>query len=294
LSALAPERLSLEANGLTQAYLRWSLGEGPPLVLLHGFLDLSDSFAPMIEALAAQGWSGPIYAPDLRGHGHTQWVSPEGAYHFYDYIADLHGLLQALELRHAHQAPWDLFGHSMGGVVSALYAGTFPERVRRLILAEGLGPPDRALSEGPSQARRWIEQTEALRTKAPRPYPDLEAAAARLRAGNPRLPEPLSRALAAAGTRAVDGGLIWRFDPRHRTPSALPFQTARLRPFLEAIEAPTLLIEGSASPMPGWWRDRDGAIPGASTHVIEAGHMLHHDAPAALAQATHAFFREIP
>jgi pimeloyl-ACP methyl ester carboxylesterase len=83
-----------------------------------------------------------MIAPDWRGHGDSAWLGPGASSYFLDYVADLAGLVEALR-----RGPAFLVGHSMGGGAASLYAGTFPDAVRGLVIVEGLGPPARTLGD---------------------------------------------------------------------------------------------------------------------------------------------------
>ena len=95
-----------------------------PLVLVHGWMDVSASFQFVVDALQAERW---IIAPDWRGYGLTEGP-PTDNYWFPDYLADLDALLDHYALGQSV----DLVGHSMGGNVAMMYAGVRPERIRRL------------------------------------------------------------------------------------------------------------------------------------------------------------------
>src|SRR5512132_2504317 len=131
------------ATGLTYHVLEW---DGPgelTFVLVHGFADLGYMWTAVAERLAPHGH---VIAPDLRGHGDSDWIGPGGYYHFMDYVADLDDVIRQLARPRVV-----LVGHSMGGSVASYYAGTRPERVAALALLEGLGPPDMAGSDGPTR-----------------------------------------------------------------------------------------------------------------------------------------------
>ena len=92
----------------------------PPLVLLHGWMDVGASYQFTVDALRQQR---RILAPDWRGFGQTSTPQADH-YVFADYLADLDMLLD-------HYAPGqavDLVGHSMGGNVAMMYAGVRPVR----------------------------------------------------------------------------------------------------------------------------------------------------------------------
>jgi pimeloyl-ACP methyl ester carboxylesterase len=109
----------------------------PPLVMVHGWMDVAASYQFVVDALSdafAQGRQ--IIAPDWRGYGQTALPGTDN-YWFPDYLADLDTLLD----HYAPEQPVDLVGHSMGGNVAMLYAGVRPQRIRRLVNLEGFGMP---------------------------------------------------------------------------------------------------------------------------------------------------------
>lgn len=106
-------------------------GSGPPVILCHGFPELSYSWRYQIPALARAGYR--VLAPDLRGYGESD--KPEGIenYDIFHLTGDLVGLLDALDLEQAVFA-----GHDWGGILVWQMALLHPERVRAVI---GLNTP---------------------------------------------------------------------------------------------------------------------------------------------------------
>ncbi len=114
---------------------------GAPLVLLHALGEDGSDWDAVAGELSAQH---RVYAPDLRGHGHSD--RPD-AYSLELMRDDVIALLDGLELERA-----TLVGHSLGGVVAYLVAQEHPHRVDRLVL-EDVPPPyprDAGLPEPPS------------------------------------------------------------------------------------------------------------------------------------------------
>jgi pimeloyl-ACP methyl ester carboxylesterase len=103
-------------------------GEGRPLVVLHGgVLNAETCFGAMIPRLAA---AHQVIAVDLQGHGHT--ADSDRPVTLANLAADVVGLLDHLGVSRA-----DLFGFSLGSLVSIEMAVTHPARVGRLVLASG-------------------------------------------------------------------------------------------------------------------------------------------------------------
>ncbi|MEU3746451.1 MULTISPECIES: alpha/beta fold hydrolase [Streptomyces] len=103
-------------------------GEGPAVLLVHGFPDSHDLWRRQIPALTAAGFS--CVAPTLRGFGASD--RPEGgpeAYHPAKHVRDLLELLARLELDRVH-----LVGHDWGSGIAQVLAQFAPDRVRSLSL----------------------------------------------------------------------------------------------------------------------------------------------------------------
>jgi len=116
----------LRVNGVTVHFLR--AGGGPHTILLqHGHSHCAGVWTPLIEALAADGWT--VVAPDMRGHGLSD--KPEIGYDFGTLSDDLVGLVEALDLKNIVYA-----GHSRGGSVTMLGAAATRERTRGVLVYE--------------------------------------------------------------------------------------------------------------------------------------------------------------
>src|SRR5690606_21929723 len=129
----------------------------PPLVLVHGWMDVSPSWQIMVDAMATDRW---ILAPDWRGCGLTTYEGPAPeSYWFPDYLADLDALLDEV----VGERPVDLVGHSMGGNVATVYAGVRPQRIHRLVNLEGFGMPEAHPSQAPGRYTQWLDEIKAMR-----------------------------------------------------------------------------------------------------------------------------------
>ncbi len=293
------ETRRLTLNGLGHDVHVWSAQTRKKrgvAVLVHGFQDTGQSFDLVAPRLAAEGLE--CFAPDLRGFGNTERVRDGSYYHFPDYLFDLADLIDHV----SPEGPVFLVGHSMGGTISSLYAGSFPERVALLALLEGLGPPDMPDAISPDRVRSWIDGVRAARAKAERPM-TYEVALRRLRAGHPAVPEEvlamrvkqLTRPLTTtSGSGSESGELVWRFDALHRTTSPIAFAAGRWRAHAARIAAPTLFVGGGKT---GFHPDDEAAriaiIPDNRTHELEgAGHMMHWTQPRELGELLLDFFRE--
>ncbi len=101
------------------------VGDGPPLVLMHGLYGASDNWLTIAGKLSE---NYTVYALDLRNHGH----SPHHPDHSYrSMVEDL-----ALFFGEHHLQPAVMMGHSMGGKVAMLFAADYPEKVKKLIVVD--------------------------------------------------------------------------------------------------------------------------------------------------------------
>lgn len=104
-------------------------GQGKPLLILHGFLGMSDNWKTLATQYSNEGFE--VHAIDLRNHGRS-FHSDDFSYEIM--VQDILEYCQANNL-----AKIDLIGHSMGGKVAMLLATTYPEMVNKLIIAD-IGP----------------------------------------------------------------------------------------------------------------------------------------------------------
>ena len=101
------------------------VGQGPPLVLVHGLMARGAMFEPVVEALSADF---RLVVPDLRGHGGSRGLG--GPYTVKRSAADVVELLDHLQI-----SATALLGYSHGGPVCELLAFEHPARVQSLVLA---------------------------------------------------------------------------------------------------------------------------------------------------------------
>jgi len=286
-----PRHRIVDSFGLPIHCLEWGEPNDEPLVLVHGFLDLAFSWTPFVAELQRRSamplW---IVAPDCRGHGDSGWVSAGGYYHFPDYVLDLDYVIQNLGVK-----SFKLIGHSMGGTISLLYAGAFPERVIKMVLIEGVGPVGMNFADAPLRMEQWISEIRQRGRNHYRQYSSVEAGANQLRQTNRRLTETFAGSLAqAAMKQTADGKWVWKFDPLHRTTSPQPFYTAQAVEFLRRIACPVLIVDGKQSHQTKRTdkQQRYEAIGDRRQIVIDdAGHMVHQDNPTALVAALLPFLK---
>jgi pimeloyl-ACP methyl ester carboxylesterase len=267
---LAEPRLRyVTVHGYRRAYR--IAGTGPVLLLVHGIGDSSESWMPVMAALARHH---TVIAPDLLGHGASD--KPRADYAVAAYANGMRDLLDVLGIDAA-----TLVGHSLGGGVAAQFAYQFPERCERLVLVASGGAgrdvsPLLRLASAPLAdvflaPLRWPVAQPLVRTALAvlgRLDDDLgrdRAHLSRILAG---LPDGDARAVFTRTLRSV---VDWRG------------QVVTLLDRCYLVDAvPALVV----------WGDRDGVIPvhhGRQAHealptsrleiFAGAGHFPHHDDP---------------
>ncbi len=289
----------LPLRGLRYHLTQWGEPQpGQPLLLMmHGFMDVGASFQFVVDAMedSPTGSAGPrcIIAPDWRGFGRTE-SPPTDSYWFADYVGDLDALIDAL----SPDAPVDLLGHSMGGNVVMTYAGVRPQRVRRLINLEGFGLPDLAPADAPKRLATWLDELKTPQRL--KPYANQAEVAQRLCQNNPRLTPDKALWLAGHWAEAGTDGL-WRLlaDPAHKRINPVPYRAADAIATWSAISAPLLWVQALGSRIDAHWQGRYSNaefqsrlafVPDVRQVLLDnAGHMLHHDQPQALAKALDGF-----
>ena len=271
-----PTSHSYFSQRLRLHYVDWGHPDKPPMVLLHGGRDHCRNWDWVAEALRGD-WH--VIAPDLRGHGDSQW-STDGSYGMAGYIYDLAQLVHQQRL-----APVTIVAHSLGGNIALRYAGIHPEAVAAVVSIEGLGPSPARLKERRSKtiAERmdeWIREQRGLAGRMPRRYASIEDAFRRMQEENPHLSAEHARHLTVHGANQnEDGTYSWKFDNymRRWPPYDMPGRDIQL--LWSRIACPTLLLWGTES-----WAGNP-AEDGRAEHfrhatvvgIERAGHWLHHD-----------------
>jgi pimeloyl-ACP methyl ester carboxylesterase len=261
----------------------------PPLVLVHGWMDVAASWQFVVDAFEQGHW---VIAPDWRGYGLTESPHADN-YWFPDYLADLDFLLD----HYSPDAPVNLVGHSMGGNVAMLYAGSRPERIRRLVNLEGFGMPATRPSMAPKRYAKWMDELKALHRgeMALKTYDSADGVARRLMKTNRRLTQDKADWLAQHWARPDAQGQ-WRIlgDAAHKITNAQLYRVDEVLEIYKAITAPVLHVDASDDSLGTWWQgkftlaeyhDRLNSVTNYRTaQVLDAGHMLHHDQPRQVAQ----------
>jgi len=232
-------------------------GEGPALILTHGYSATSQMWAGQIDALAPHF---KVVTWDMRGHGQSDYPDDQAAYSEEATVADMAALLDAVGAKEAVVG-----GLSLGGYMSLAFHATHPQRARALLIVD-TGPGyknDEARNGWNENAIRRAERYEADG------FGDLSKASAEVR---------LARHRDASGLARAARGMLTQ-------------KNARVIESLPSIAVPSLVVVGANdTPFLAASDYMAAKIPGAKKVVIpDAGHSANIDQPAAFNAALLGF-----
>lgn len=301
ISTYTPQRPSTTEqiqirNDVSYRLRRWPALESvnraaPPLLLAHGWMDVGASFQRFVDTLGA---SREVIALDWRGFGGSSPSRSGDSYWFYDYYADLDALIDHI----SPNAPIDLLGHSMGGNVAMIYAGTCPQRIRRLVNVEGFGLARTLPADAPARLARWLSE---LKTPVSiRTFASVQEVAGHLMKRSPHMEEQFALWLAAEWTECkADGRWHVKADAVHKRLNPILYRCDEVLAAWGNIEAPVLWVEGDKpeqTPLSPERYSREefdarmGRVKSLKRlRIDDCGHMVHLDQPELLARAVESF-----
>lgn len=247
-------------------------GHGRAALLLHGIGHAGrqwDFFARAVDRRLR------LVAPDARGHGES--VKPTIAYAPADFVADALAILDALEL-----ATVVLVGHSMGGAHALAFTLAHPKRVSRLVVVD----------TGPTLEAEGGERTRRLTSTRPARFASAAEAEGYIRGTSPGYRDEVYAHRVRWLLRETPEGLVWRSDLA-ALERILSGPRSDLWGRIGEITTPTLLVRGMRSAYLGAETARRmvEGMPDARAIELDAGHNVHLDRPAELADAVVAFAR---
>jgi pimeloyl-ACP methyl ester carboxylesterase len=234
--------LSRAAEGEQPRAAVLKTGQGPPLLMLHGWGARASTFSPVLRMLTP---AFTVVAPDMPGFGATP--DPPAAWAVQDYADWTLALLDRLQL-----ASVDVIAHSFGGRVAVKIAANHPRLIRRLVLTGSAGLPSRTVK---ARLGRWAGRT--------------------IRAAGPaaqRVLRPLAESLASDDYRAARGTVRESFRR---------VVAEDLSEDMRKVACPTLLVWGDKddqTPISDA-HEAKGLIAGSRLEVLPAGHYVFVDRP---------------
>ena len=224
----------VNANGLRLHYIDYGNDGAPWVVCVHGLTANAHNFDALAAILAAKYH---VISVDVRGRGDSQW-GPPTEYLPQNYVTDLARMLEELGVARA-----SLIGTSMGGIISMMYAGGWPERVERLVIND----------IGPEIDPAGLARIASYVGEAPERFKDIGEVVKYYKENYPALAKLADSVVAEQVKWSVkpgtDGALAWKMDPNVRRP--LRGGTAQQRldlwvPYAR-IACPILIVRGADS-----------------------------------------------
>lgn len=231
----AAEAITLKLDDLTLAAQRWGEPDAPLILALHGWLDNSESFAPLAPALVEQGYQ--VLALDWAGHGLSEHRPPGNHYPFLEYLYDLHRVMAMLP-----SPPCCLLGHSMGGILAQLYAGLYPDEVPALVAIEAVGPL--VCETGKAAERLRFGFLSRQKPQGPIQGYDKLAPLVAARARSGSFDERFARMLLSRNLEFRGRRWYWRSDPRLRERSAWMMTASQAQDYLAGYRHSSLVVLG--------------------------------------------------
>ena len=211
-------------------------GHKTPIVSLHGWLDNANSFRPMMPYIPDRPW----VSLDLPGHGLSAHRPKDSVYHLMDYTIDLDLAIEALK--------WptvDIVAHSLGAGIATLFAAVRPERIRRLVLLDGIGPLTSPPERGPDQLTKLMDVRQKyvdLESKTRSGYENWDQLInARMLAG--KLSKESASLLMRRNAFEEDGRIYLRTDSRLKHPSPVYMTEPQVKAFAESVSCPVMLVQ---------------------------------------------------
>jgi 3-oxoadipate enol-lactonase len=269
ISPRSGEVVRYDVNGVSLAVdVR---GEGPVLLLLHGFPLNRSIWKHQLSALS--GWRR--VAPDLRGFGESD--APEGGYSMATYADDCALFLDRLRLGKAV-----VVGHSMGGYIALEMLRRYPDRIAGLILCDTKADPDSAEGAKGRDETAAIARAKGSAAIAERMIPVMLGRTTLQT--QPQLVQEVREMI----TRTPVAGIVGALEAmKTRADSS---------DLLHGITVPTLVVVGREDAMvsPAQAKAMASAIPSARVTTIEgAGHVPPLEAPTAVSRVFGEFLEAV-
>ena len=217
----------IEVNGIKLHYLDYGTPGLPPMLCLHGgavnahwFDFVAGSFISKYHVLAL----------DQRGHGDSARAEPPD-YGYLAYASDVARVIEKLDLRDVV-----LVGHSMGGLVSLVYAATYPGRVKKLVIIDSTlrATPERVAALhniGNREGSSYATNAEFIARFKVRPE------------GTRAVPEIIRYLAERGGRQGSDGRWRHKFDRNVYSKRVF----LDIPPHWNRIDIPVLLVKGGLS-----------------------------------------------
>ncbi|WP_419536288.1 alpha/beta fold hydrolase [Endozoicomonas sp.] len=267
---MQPRELSIQTPHLTFAAVEWGDPQGQPVIALHGWLDNAASFTPMAAKLKGIR----LIAVDQAGHGLSEHRPAWFSYDVWHYVEDLVYIAESLKLER-----FGLLGHSMGGVVSTMAAGSvLKDQVTGLVAIDGLFPWPRNPGDAPKALVDYINQRRTPADQLPVTRYRSKQQAVRARAMSQFKVSRQSSELLVDRSIIEDGeDWIWTADPRLKLGSPTRFSLEQTLAFPRQITCPAHMVYVDSGAISDAITQYHEQLPNIHFHPMSGNHHLHMD-----------------
>jgi pimeloyl-ACP methyl ester carboxylesterase len=220
-------------------FLSFGNSKNPPIFMIPGWMDIALSFKYLASYLEKDYY---CIALDLRGYGKSESNLDPLGYSFYQYVADVWKLIEKLY-------PKDqvaILGHSLGGMISTVLAGTNPDKFSHLINLEGFLVRDRKASEAPKRLKDWFNEIDHFQ---PHYYSSIDELKEKLISKNHYLKDLRAKELATYLLNKDNDQFILNLDHHHRMVEPHLMMMEVFQSFVKNLKAQCLLIASLESEM---------------------------------------------
>ena len=241
-------------------------GAGETVVFLHGIFAMKEHWIDMSRALSGDYRVVLLDLPGFGSNLDTKWrdYTPEGRARLIIGVAD--------EL---NVSCFVVLGHSMGGVIASLFAGTFADKVQSLTLLDSLGPMTSQAADTPKQLAKAI--LDVQRTSSPlRVFSEITEALQARKKSSPEMSDEALLPIVERNLKQSQQGFSWRTDARLRHASKVRLTEEQVMAFLGAIDVPVLVIMAEQGIVPkAWVEQRMEGLKKAQLVYVPGHHHFH-------------------
>lgn len=227
----------------------WNEG-GIPILGLHGWMDNAgtwDGLAPLLPKDIS------LIAIDFPGHGLSSPRPMGSPSHFVDLL-----LVIERTVRHFGWKEVNLLGHSMGGAASMLYAGAFPEKVKKVVMIDLIKPVSTDPDVQPLKTAQGIGGLIEAETKIgrdPQCYEYNDLVDKMVKSYGLSLTEEAAKVLLKRGSIKHTNGLYsFNYDPRLKSGSIYGTSFEQQKAFANKLQCELLIIKASTGP---WYESKE-------------------------------------
>ncbi len=249
---------------------------GPVILFMHGIQSHAGVWEKISADLAASGYR--VVAFDRRGHGHSDHCE---TYHLFDYISDLGAVVESIT-----DKAFTLVGHCESSVITALYAGAFPQKISNLLFIQFPIAPRKPMDDSTKADLIATYLKKLAISNKHSVVSSIDEAAQRSIQGAPfPMPEEVALHVAQRNVKPYQGGYIWRWDPMILNYRLLynTIDMSIVGASLAKVSAPVTFIYGNESSLMKTDKERHLAVtrdlkPGAKQVLVAGGHYPHMEA----------------